>query len=137
RLVEKIKLTGTGVVERVIDTCGDYTAHCEMADGSRSQACEFAICDLGFTLSSKPVPRGKPWEIKLSSDNMNAIIVYFKSLSSGYDEHNVFITEEDRKNGKVTIPASVIAKADRMQIWLVGENRYGRLKQRQDVTIAY
>jgi hypothetical protein len=30
----------------------------------------------------------------------------------------------------------VIAKADKMQVWLIGENRYGRLKQRQDVAIT-
>jgi hypothetical protein len=36
---------------------------------------------------------------------------------------------------QVTIPASVTAKADKMQVWLIGENRYGRLKQRQDIAI--
>jgi len=35
---------------------------------------------------------------------MNAIILHFKSLSSGYDEHNVFITAKDRKKGSVTFP---------------------------------
>jgi hypothetical protein len=135
KLVEQIKLSGKGVVERNFETCGDYTAHCVMKDGSMSQVCEFAVCDLEFQLPPYPVPRGKLWEIKLGSENMNAIILYFKSLSSGYDEHNVFITAEDRKKGSVTIPASVIAKADKMQVWLIGENRYGRLKQRQDIAI--
>ena len=135
KLVEQIKLSGKGVVERNFKTCGDYTAHCVMKDGSLSQVCEFAVCDLEFQLPPYPVPRDKAWEIKLGSENMNAIILYFKSLSSGYDEHNVFITAEDRKKGSVTIPASVIAKADKMQVWLIGENRYGRLKQRQDIAI--
>ncbi len=48
----------------------------------------------------------------------------------------MFITAEDRKKGSVTIPASVIAKADKMQVWLIGENRYGRLKQWKDVAIT-
>ena len=136
RLVEAINLSRPGVVERTFTTCGDYTTYCRMEDGSLSQACEFAVCDLDFSLPTQPVPRGKPWELKLSSENMKAIIVYFKSLSSGYDEHNVFITEADRRQGVVTIPASVIAEADKMQVWLIGENRYGRLKQRRDITIV-
>jgi len=136
KLVEEIKLNGKGVVERKFKTCGDHTAHCTMKDGSLSQACEFAVSDLDFELPSKFVPQGKPWEIELTFDNMKPIIVYFKSFSSGYDEHNVFIAEADRRNGRVTIPASVIAKADKMQVWLIGENRYGRLKQRRDISIT-
>jgi len=135
KLVEKIKVSGK-VVERSFARCGDYTAHCVMKDGSLSQACEFAVCELDFSPPETEISRGQPWEIKLTSDNMDAIIVYFKNLSSGYDEHNVFITEEDRKNRTVIIPPNVTQKAKKMQIWLVGENRYGRLKQRRDITIA-
>lgn len=135
-LVEEIKVAGKGVVERTFSTCGDYTAHCVMKDGSLSQVCEFAVCELDFTLPTAKVPRGSPWEFEFTSDNMNAIIVYFKSLSSGYDEHNVFITDEDRRNGRVSIPANVIQKADKMQIWLIGENRYGRLKKRREIEIT-
>jgi len=136
RVVEEIKHPGKGVVERSFDTCGDYTAHCIMKDGSLSQACEFAVCELDFSLPATEVSRGAPWEIELSSDNMNAIIVYFKNSADGYDEHNVFITEEDRQAGKVTIPASVIQNADKMQVWLIGENRYGRLKKRRDIQVT-
>ncbi|MBG85627.1 MAG: hypothetical protein CMO80_01850 [Verrucomicrobiales bacterium] len=135
-VVEKIALSGERIIERTFSTCGDYTAYCAMKDGSKSQPCEFAICDLGFRLPDKPVARAKTWEIKLHSENMNAIILYFKSLSSGYDEHNVFVTQANRIAGKVTVPASVTEKADKMQVWLIGENRYGRLKQRLDVVIA-
>jgi hypothetical protein len=136
RVVEEIKHPGKGVVERSFDTCGDYTAHCVTNDGSLSQACEFAVCELDFSLPAAKVPRGTPWEIELTSDNMNAIILYFKNSADGYDEHNVFITEEDRKSGKVTIPASVIHNADKMQIWLIGENQYGRLKKRRDILVT-
>jgi hypothetical protein len=66
---------------------------------------------------------------------MDAIIVYFKNSADGYDEHYVFTTEEDRKAGKVAIPAGVIQNADKMQVWLIGENRYGRLKKRRDVQV--
>ncbi len=133
--VEEIVNPGKGVLARSFDTCGDYTAHCVMQDGSLSQACEFAVCELAFKLPSMDVSRGKPWEIELTTDNMNAIIVYFKNSKDGSDEHNVFITEEDRRSGKVTIPASITQDAEKVQVWLIGENRYGRLKKRQMITV--
>lgn len=135
QLVEEIEIPGEGVVERSFDTCGDYTAHCVMKNGSLSQACEFAVCELDFSLPAKQVPRGKPWDIELTTDNLDAIIVYFKNSADGYDEHNVFISEDDRRARKVTIPGSVTKDADKMQVWLIGENRYGRLKERQDIQV--
>ncbi len=135
-VVEEIKHPGKGVVERSFDTCGDYTAHCVMKNGSLSQACEFAVSELDFRFPAANVSRGSSWEIELTSDNMNAIIIYFKNSADGYDEHNVFITEEDRKAGMVTIPARVTQNADKMQVWLIGENRYGRLKQRRDIQVT-
>jgi hypothetical protein len=134
-VVERIKCPGKGVVERSFDTCGDYTAHCVMDDGSLSQACEFAVCELDFNLPAETVKRGTSWEIEFSSENMNAIILYFKNAADGYDEHNVFLSEDDRRSGKVTIPAHVTDSAETMQIWLIGENRYGRLKQRRDIRV--
>ncbi|HIE99315.1 MAG TPA: hypothetical protein EYQ63_20500 [Fuerstia sp.] len=67
---------------------------------------------------------------------MNAIILYFKNSANGYDEQNVFITEEDREAGKVTISASVLQNANTMQVWLIGENKYGRLKMRRDIQVT-
>lgn len=135
-VVEKIENPGKGVVERSFDTCGDYTAYCVMSDGSMSQACEFAVCELDFSLPAARVSRGKSWEIQFTSENMNAIILYFKNSSDGYDEHNVFITDEDRKSGRVAIPSGVLDKAEKMQVWLIGENRYGRLKVRRDILVT-
>jgi hypothetical protein len=136
QVVEEITPPGKGVVERSFETCGDYTAHCVMQDGSLSQACEFAVCELDFSLPPAKISRGTPWEIELTTDNMNAVIVYFKNSADGYDEHYVFISEDDRKAGKVTVPASVTHNADRMQVWLIGENRYGRLKERRDIQVT-
>ena len=107
-----------------------------MNDGSLSQACEFAVCELDFSLPAAKVSRGKSWEIEFKSDNMNAIILYFKNSADGSDEHNVFITKKDRESGKVTIPANVIQNANKMQIWLIGENQYGRLKKRRDILVT-
>jgi hypothetical protein len=105
-------------------------------DGSLSQACEFAVCELDFGFPAAKVSRGTSWEIEFTSDNMNAIILYFKNSADGSDEHNVFITEEDHKSGKVTIPASVIRNAGKMQILLIAENQYGRLKKRRDILVT-
>jgi hypothetical protein len=136
KVLEEIESPGKGVIERSFETCGDYTAHCVMQDGSLSQACEFAVCELDASLPPTEIARGTPWEIQLTTDNMNAIIVYFKNPADGYDEHNVFITAEDRKAGRVTIPASVTQNADKMEVWLIGENRYGRLKKRWDIQMT-
>jgi hypothetical protein len=135
QVVEEIAIPGKGVVERSFETCGDYTAHCVMQDGSRSQPCEFAVCQLDFSLPAE-VSRGTPWVIELTTDNMNAIIVYFKNSAAGHDEHNVFITADDRKAKQVTIPAAVTQHADKLQVWLIGENRYGRLKVRKDIQVT-
>ena len=135
KIVEKILNPSKGVLERSFNRCGDYKAHCVMVDGTKSQACEFSVCELDFSVPSKAISRGSTWDIHLKSDNMDPIIVYFKNSASGYDEHNVFITDEDRRSGKVSIPASVTLNADKMQVWLIGENRYGRLKDRQDIQV--
>lgn len=136
KVVEEIETPGKGVVQRSFDICGDYSALCKMNDGSLSQPCEFAVCELDASLPSTKLSRGAPWNLKLTTNNMKAIIVYFKSSTDGYDEHNVFITEDDRQAGKVTIPASVTQNADRMEAWLIGENRYGRLKKRWEIHVT-
>lgn len=134
-VVEEINQPGKGVIQRTFDTCADYTAHCVMKDGSLSQACEFAVCDLDCTLPTESISKSSTWEIPFESDNMQIIIIHLKSDTNGYDEHNLFITDQDRQNGTVTVPANVIQDIGKMQVWLIGENRYGRLKKRQDVDI--
>jgi hypothetical protein len=136
KVIEEIKQPGKGVVERSFSACGDYTAHCVMNDGSLSQACEFSICDLDFNLPAEEVAKDESWKIRFTSDNMNVIIVYLKSGTNGYDEHNLFITKRDRQNGSVVVTATVNQGKGNMQVWLIGENRYGRLKKRRDVMVT-
>ena len=45
---------------------------------------------------------------------MTPIILYFKNSSDGYDEHNLFITDHDRKAGTVTVPVNVTANANKI-----------------------
>lgn len=134
-VLERIDRPGKGVIERAFSTCGDYTAHCVMEDGSLSQACEFSVCDLDFETPGEEIAIGKSWEIDIESENMSIIILYFKSRANSYEEHNVFVTEQQRRAGKVVIPSKMIQSKGKMQVWLIGENRYGRLKKRLDVVM--
>jgi hypothetical protein len=135
-VVEEIDRPGKGVIERSFSTCGDYTAHCVMNDDSLSQACEFSVCDLDFRMPREDVALGESWDIAFSSDNMNIVIVYFKSRTNSYSEHYVFVSEQDRQRGKIVIPADMLQDKGNLQVWLIGENRYGRLKKRRDVVVA-
>lgn len=135
-VVEKVPLSGTGVVERVFSRCGDYTAYCVMKDSSLSAACEFAVCELDFTTPDKPVPLGESWVLGLSSDNMKPIIAHLNNGHNGYAHRNVFITDEDRRKGYVVIPGDLITEKCTIQVWMIGENRYGRLKKRRPVLIG-
>ena len=132
-VVEEIEVRDRGVVERSYSVCGDYAAQCVMGDGSTSQACEFSVCDADFETSVESVTLGEPWEIAFSSDNMDVAIVYLYSETSEYGHRTIFLTEQDRQNGKVVIPADLVRDTGNWQIWLIGENRYGRLKKRRDI----
>ncbi|UUO06427.1 hypothetical protein M4951_24155 [Blastopirellula sp. J2-11] len=134
-VVETITDPGTGVLERSFSTCGDYAAYCELGDGSRSQACEFSVCDLDFALPDEEIRIHEPWELHFSSANLEIAAVHIWSNQNMYGRNYVFLTEEDRKNGKVVIPADAIQHQGSTQVWLIGENKYGRLKKRLDVVV--
>ncbi|QDT92556.1 hypothetical protein [Gimesia algae] len=135
KVVKEIDQPGKGVIELSFSTCGDYTAHCIMNDGSQSQTCEFSVCDLDFSISTKTASKSEPWELQINSDNMKVIMALLVNEADSYDYHNIYVTEQDRQNGTVHIPANLIQTAGKMQVWLVGENKYGRLKKRHDILI--
>ena len=134
-VVETIGLDGTGLWERVFEDCGDYTAEVVFADGSSSQACEFAICDLELRLPPEPVSLDRPWEIGFESDNIDVIAVYLYNEADSYGRHPLFLSDEQRKRGTYTVPANLLKKAGDVQVWLIGEHRYGRLKTRKDIAV--
>jgi hypothetical protein len=103
-VVDEIPIAGKAVIERSFIECGDYTAHCVLRDDSLSQACEFSVCKLDLTLPENEMRSGEPWELKFSTDNMKAVIVYFRSHRNSYAQAMIYPTDEDRKNGKLTIP---------------------------------
>ena len=135
-LIEETEVRGTGVIERSFSRCGDYTAQCVMNDGSLSQACEFSVCALDFGAFPTEIAVNEAWEVEFSSDNMDVIIVYLNSGINSYAHHSVFVTEQDRRNGTVVIPAGLVQESGKWQVWLIGENRYGRLKKRRDIAVV-
>lgn len=133
---ETIELDGTGLWERVFEGCGDYTAAVVFADGSSSQPCEFAVCDLELRLPSEPVSVDQPWEIGFTSDNIDVIAVYLYNEADSYGRHPLFLSDEQRKRGVFTVPANLLKQAGDVQVWLIGEHRYGRLKVRHDIAVG-
>jgi len=133
--VEKIPLNGPGVVERTFTTCGDYTAHVVRSDGSTSPACEFAVCDLELRLPTKSVALDRDWEVHFKSDNIKVIAVYLWNEADSYGRHPLFVSDEQRHQGAVTVPANLLKQAGTLQVWLIGEHRLGRLKLRKDISM--
>ncbi|MEW4564817.1 hypothetical protein AB1K70_19915 [Bremerella sp. JC770] len=130
KLVEKIDVTSQEIVSRSFSQCGNYTAHCVMSDNSQSQACEFSVCDLSFRLPKSHVPVEGTWDLHFDTANMKSVIVYFRCGEKRERQHNVFITDADRTLGKVEIPDEVVREPGEVEVWLIGENKYGRLKKR-------
>ncbi len=135
-VVEVVDLDGPGLHERSFDTCGNYTAHVIHADGSPSQACEFAVCDLELRLPSQSVSLGQEWQAEFNSENMNIIAVYLWNSGDSYGRHPIFLTDEQRRAGSITIPAGLLKKTGSLQVWLIGEHPLGRLKVRKDIPLT-
>jgi len=93
--------------------------------------------DTGVPYSSvKSVGRHIGFEVFLKTflAAVDVVIVYLYSEANEYGHRTVFVTDQDQRNGKVVIPADLVRDTGDWQIWLIGENRYGRLKKRRDIT---
>lgn len=136
KAVEEIALNGPGEHERTFDTCGDYTAQVIHRDGKASQACEFAVCDLKLTLPEGKAPMNGGWQVQFSTENIKPIVIYLWNEADGYGRHPLFLSDEQRRAGSLTIPANLLKKPGKLQVWLIGEHKLGRLKLRKDITLA-
>jgi hypothetical protein len=134
--VEEIPLQGPGLHERSFDTCGDYTAHVLHQDGSASQACEFSVCDLDLGLPAHSIPLSGDWKVQFGAENINVMAVYLWHSDDSYGRHPIFVTEEHRRNGSLTIPSGLLKKTGTLQVWLMGEHKLGRLKLRKDIQVV-
>jgi len=135
-VVEQINLHGKGVIKRLFSDCGNYTAKCVMSDGSLSQACEFSVCDLDFSLPAETPRRDKPWDIKFTARNLSVIAVRLIYPKPSYKRYIVWLTDQDRRSKKVTVPAGLVRDEGLVQVWMIGENKYGRLTRHQKVAIG-
>ncbi len=136
KLEEEIPLSGPGLTERTLTSCGNYTAHVIRPDGSTSQPCEFAICDLDLQLPEGSVPLDREWDVRFTTENITPIAIYLWNEADSYGRHPLFLTSDQRKQGSITVPASLLKKPGKLQVWLIGEHPLGRLKMRQDITLA-
>ena len=107
-----------------------------MSDGSLSQACEFAVCDFDFSLPGETPTRNKSWEIKFTARNLSVIAVQLMNPKPPYERHQVWLTEQDRRSGEVDVPAGLIRNTGLVRVWLIGENKYGRLTRQEEVVIV-
>lgn len=135
-VVEEISLDGPGEHERTFDTCGDYTAHMVHRDGKTSQACEFAVCDLKLTLPEGKAPMNGGWQVQFSTENIKPIVIYLWNEADSYGRHPLFLSDEQRRAGSLTVPEDLLKKPGKLQVWLIGEHKLGRLKLRKDITLA-
>ncbi|MDF1861735.1 MAG: hypothetical protein P1U87_16070 [Verrucomicrobiales bacterium] len=127
-IVEEIPIKRTGVVERTLPDCGDYTAHVVHPDGSPSPSCHFAICDLDYTFPDKDISISKDWKVSFDSVNMKIVAINLHSLSDSYGRHPILLTKADQQTGFLTVPGGLLKKKGRLQVWLIGEHPLGRLK---------
>ena len=98
-VVEKIPISQKCVIERRFVDCGDYTAHCVLKDQSVSQACEFSVCHLDFTLPKQEVRSGEAWELEYETGNMKAAIVYFRNANNSYAQAMI-LPDRQRSKGR-------------------------------------
>lgn len=133
KVVEEIMLDGPGERERRFETCGDYTAQVIHRDGTTSQSCEFAVCDLKLALPDGKVPLNGGWQVQFSTENIKPIVIYLWNEGDSYGRHPLFLSDEQRRAGLLTIPASLLKKPGKLQVWLIGEHKLGRLKLRKDI----
>lgn len=136
QVVEEVALTSPGLQERTFDTCGDYTAQVIHADGKPSQTCEFAICDLQLTLPKDKAPMRGGWQVQFSAENIKPIIIYLWSDADSYGRHPLFLTDEQRHTGSLTIPTDLLKNPGKLQVWLIAEHKLGRLKLRKDIALV-
>jgi len=140
QLVEQIALDGPGIVERTPALPGDYTAHCIMKDGTSSQACEFSVCELESKFAANPIIFGKPFDIEFRTENMKAIHLRITQAADPNDTapvvtRSIWLSDEDRRLGRVTVPADMVTRTGRCSIFVMGENRYGRLRNRHVIAV--
>ncbi len=134
-VVEEIALEGPGLHERRFEVCGDYSAHVIHKDGTPSQACEFAVCDLELRLSrQQPFIRQRlesPVRLREHRNHRHPSLELQRQLWTPFDIPH----PDQRAAGTLTIPGGLVEKPGTLQVWLIGEHDLGRIKLRKDISL--
>jgi hypothetical protein len=76
------------------------------------------------------------WQVGFQRGEHQPIVIYLWNEADSYGRHPLFLTEEQRRAGSLTIPANLLKKPGKLQVWLIGEHKLGRLKLRKDITMV-
>jgi hypothetical protein len=67
---------------------------------------------------------------------MDIIAIHLLSLADSYGRHPLFLTDEDREAGFITVPADLLKKTGRLHVSLIGEHPLGRLKKLRTISMV-
>ncbi|NLL83066.1 MAG: hypothetical protein GX230_02335 [Lentisphaerae bacterium] len=140
-IVEKVAVTEKGIITKTFDTTGDYTAHCVMADDTISQSCEFSLCEITCSLPRNAVTEGDSWDIHFTADNITPINIRVNhgdkiDYDNPFKTYSIWPTAEQLQAGCITVPGDVCNRLGEYTVTVIGENRYGRLKNVQKINIV-
>ncbi len=93
------------------------------------------MCDLDLRLPGGSVSLSEEWKVGFTSENMDVIAVHLWNSADSYGRHPIFLSDEERRNGSLTVPAGLLKKPGTLQVWLIGEHKLGRLKVRKDTPL--
>lgn len=75
------------------------------------------------------------WQVTFRSENIPIAAVYLFNEADSYGRHPIVLSPEQRRAGAVSIPAGLLKKPGKLQVWVIGEHQLGRLKLRRDVQV--
>jgi hypothetical protein len=74
--------------------------------------------------------------VTFRSENIPIAAVYLFHEGDSYGRHPIVLSPEQRRAGAVSVPAGLLKKPGKVQVWVIGEHRLGRLKVREDVRVG-
>ncbi|WP_395733749.1 hypothetical protein [Prosthecobacter sp.] len=74
--------------------------------------------------------------MKFRNENIPIAAIYLFNEADSYGRHPIVLSPEQRRAGAVRIPAGLLKKPGKLQVWMIGQHRLGRLKVRKDVRVG-
>ena len=87
------------------------------------------------------MPLGQKLKVKFGGDNLKIVCISLNTpgdanYSKPFNPHNVWVDEEMRRAGVVTLPAEIVKEPGSYKVIVSGENRYGRLTKSLEVKVT-